>query len=114
MYQTVQSPATLKVDASGVEPGLTRTRLDPVLCCPAVVTGVLGLVMSAVISAAVNAAENSAAQDPDPGANTECTDAAFDFATSALYLPPGRMETTPAPVPVNGSVDQLLSAVRRG
>lgn len=114
MYQIIESPATLKAHATiGTETGLTRKPrgMEPVLCVGALF-GIAANLAKVVTSATMEAVQ-SASEGSDPNAtNTECTDAAFDFATSALYLPPGRMTAPAKPVPANASVEELLGAAR--
>jgi hypothetical protein len=108
MYRTIQSPASVAAGPLVARPGLaSAAALEPVLCCPAVVTAVVGLVQSAVTSAVVNAAEN------DPGCDGECTDAATAICTSSLYVSPGRLSAGGPRVSDNASVDDLISAIRR-
>ena len=107
MYRIIQSPASLTADTRTTRPGLVATTpLQPVLCCPGVLTAVGSLLTSAAVQAAVNAAEN------DPCSEGECTEAASDFATSALYVPPGRLSAGGHRVADNASVDELISAAR--
>ena len=108
MYRTIQSPVTLAVGPlAGREPGLQPHQAGPVLCAGALIaaaTFVGRAVTSAVQESVQSAAEN------DSQTQTECPDAASDFATSALYVPPGRLSADGHRVADNASVDDLISA----
>ena len=109
MYRTIQSPASIKADATvGEETGLRRTTLDPVLCCPFAALAVAN-VAPQVAPASHNIADVAA--DAAPGfAATQA--AANHFAAAVMYVPPGRLSANSTPVSSSASVDELISTVR--
>lgn len=110
LYQTKLSASSRKAGSlNDADMGLlASTSLDPILCTGALID-VATYVGRAVTSAVQNAVQQG---DNTQETNTECTDAAFDFATSALYLPPSRMTAGRTPVSDNASVEELISTTR--
>jgi hypothetical protein len=113
MYRTIQSPASVKADATvGEETGLRLTAVDPVLACPVALFAAApfaGLVGKAVWQGVqADHANQMAADNSNVDAGTSP-----DFTAAVTYVPPGRLSVNSAPVSSSASVDELISAVRR-
>jgi hypothetical protein len=98
MYRTIQSPASVKADATvGEETGLRLSTLDPVLACPVALWAAAPFV--GLASAAVGAAV--------------CPNFSSSGNNNTAAMPPSRLSVNSAPVSSSASVDELISAVRR-